>query len=87
MGKGATSALILTCLLTSAAWADDRQPAAKPDKKICRREEVIGSVIPARICLTKAEWDELAAHYDERDKGFLVRRSEARGIGTLKRGD
>ena len=56
MGKGATSALILTCLLTSAAWADDRQPAAKPDKKICRREEVIGSVIPARICLTKAEW-------------------------------
>ena len=77
-------AFLLMGLAASTAIAADKQPAAKPDKKICRREEVIGSVIPARVCLTKGEWDQLGAHYDERDKGFLARRSEARGIGTSK---
>lgn len=64
----------------SAASAADKEPSAKPDKKICRSEEVIGSIIPAHVCLTRAEWDKLAAHYDEQDKSFLVRRSEPRGV-------
>jgi hypothetical protein len=75
-----TLALGLLWLAGSAASAADKQPSAKPDRKICRSEEVIGSIIPAHVCLTKAEWDKLAAHYDEQDKGFLVRRSEPRGV-------
>ena len=87
MRTGSVCALGLLCLMGSAASAEDKQPPAKPDKKICRREEVIGSVIPAHICMTKAEWDQLAAHYDERDKSFLVRRSEAHGVGVLNKGE
>ena len=45
-------------------------PAAKPEKekKICRREETTGSIMPTRICHTKDEWvqiDEANAHAAE----------------------
>ena len=60
MRTGSLCVLGLLSLVGSAAFADDKPPSAKPDKKICRREEVIGSVIPAHICMTKAEWDQLA---------------------------
>ena len=86
MRTGSVCALGLLCLIGSAASAGDKQPASKPDKKICRREEVIGSVIPAHVCLTKAEWEQLAAHHDEQDKNFLMRRSEAHGAGKINGG-
>lgn len=85
MRIGHVFAFCSVLLIGSAARAEDKPQSPKPDKKICRREEVIGSIIPAHICMTKAEWDQLTAHYDERDKGFLVRRSEARGIGTINK--
>jgi hypothetical protein len=71
-------------IAATAAFAADKpaDPAAKPEKKICRREDVIGSIIPAHICLTRTEWDQLDAYYEERDKSFLLRKSEGRG--TLK---
>lgn len=72
--------------LAAPLSAADREAApAKPDRKICRREDVIGSIIPAHICLTRAEWAELDAHYAERDKSFLLRKSEGRG--TLRGAD
>lgn len=37
--------------------------AAKPvkEKKICRKEPVLGSSIPQSTCHTKAEWDQIDA--------------------------
>jgi len=53
------------------------QPAAPAkEKKICRHEDVLGSNIPARICLTKAEWAELFKHYEDVDQGFIERRKD-----------
>ncbi len=79
--------LLLAFALTLATAADPAQVQVQPQpakagKKICRREEVIGSIIPAHICLTRAEWSQLDSYYAERDKSFLLRRGEARG--TLK---
>jgi hypothetical protein len=55
-------------------------PSPKPDKKICRREDVIGSNIPAHICLTKAEWAQLNDYYEQRDQGFIDRRDQRQGV-------
>jgi len=41
---------------------------AEKEKKICRREETTGSIMPTRICHTKDEWvqiDEANAHAAE----------------------
>lgn len=51
-------------------------PAAA-DKKICKREKQIGSLVRAKkICRTKAEWDE-AAEQARQDVGEMQRTSRA----------
>lgn len=59
------SGLVVTAVLiaTSASAAADPPPAAKkpvdPQQKIvCKTEDFVGSMIPRRICKTKADWDE-----------------------------
>lgn len=55
-------------LVSSAAIADNAAPAAPaaPAKKdnsqkiICKTEEIVGSMIPKRVCMTRAEWDKMA---------------------------
>jgi len=44
---------------TVAAPAQPAAPAAKP-KKICRSENVLGSILPKHTCLTQQEWDARA---------------------------
>ena len=56
----------LLLAIAAPALASDKPPstAAQPgdgkDRLICRRENMIGSIIPNRrkMCLTKAEWDK-----------------------------
>ena len=31
-----------------------------PEKKVCRREQELGSIMPKRTCRTQAEWDAIA---------------------------
>ena len=33
--------------------------ATAPEKKICRKEQEIGSIMPKRTCRTQAEWDAI----------------------------
>lgn len=62
-------ALIMALGVTSipAAAQDDAQPQEKAEKKkkekkVCRTEKITGSLTRVnRICLTQAEWDEVAA--------------------------
>jgi hypothetical protein len=46
---------------TLPVFAANEEPKAETpaDKKICRREEVLGSVIPKRVCHTAAEWKQI----------------------------
>ena len=32
---------------------------AVPEKKVCRKVQEIGSIMPKRICRTQAEWDAI----------------------------
>lgn len=50
-------------MATHASAADDSQPAAKkpvdPQQKIiCKTEDFVGSLIPRRVCKTKADWEQ-----------------------------
>lgn len=70
---------ILTLALPAVAQANDptpaaAQPASAKAKKICRQEQVLGSIIPAHICLTKEEWQKLSSYYEERDQSLIERR-------------
>jgi len=77
--------LLTICLagMAAPALADDTAPPpAQPsapvkEKKICRHEDVLGSNIPARVCLTKTEWSELFKHYEDVDQGFIERRKDS----------
>ncbi|WP_010219068.1 hypothetical protein [Sphingomonas sp. PAMC 26621] len=60
--------LVLAAILLSSplvAHAADpavaAKPIADPDKKICRAEDVTGSLFPKRVCHTRAEWAEIGA--------------------------
>ncbi|MDG2533125.1 hypothetical protein P6144_05660 [Sphingomonas sp. HITSZ_GF] len=49
-------------MLVSAQDAPVQQvaaAAATPEKKICRSIVPVGTILPKRYCLTKAEWKEL----------------------------
>jgi hypothetical protein len=59
---------------TTAAPPPAQPDAVAKEKRICRHEQVLGSNIPARICLTKTQWAELFKHYEEVDQGFIERR-------------
>lgn len=52
------AAAILAVLTTPAfAQNNDATVAPKPEKKVCRRIEVTGSIIGSKaVCHTKAEW-------------------------------
>jgi len=39
--------------------AQTTTPVPKKEKKICRREEVTGSMFPKTTCHTKAEWSAI----------------------------
>lgn len=72
--------MLLALGLASAAPDQTHATVPKAEKRVCRHEDVIGSVIPARICLTRTEWEQLGDYYARRDQSFIDRRSERRGV-------
>ncbi|WP_242138371.1 MULTISPECIES: hypothetical protein [unclassified Sphingomonas] len=58
--------LLATLLLCAPITAQATEPqssdkTAEGDKKICRSEEVTGSLFPKRVCRSKAEWATISA--------------------------
>ncbi len=72
--------LISAILLSTAspvAVASAIADTPDAEKKICKREKQIGSLVRAKkICRTKAEWDE-AAEQARQDVGEMQRTSRA----------
>jgi hypothetical protein len=64
-------ALALPALTTAApVFAKDKEAKSEPtdkEKKICRREASTGSILPARICHTAAEWAQIDQANQDRD--------------------
>lgn len=74
-------AVVLWCLPMAAQAMDtagSTADAAK-EKKICRSEEVTGSIFTKRVCHTKAEWVALEA---ERERGAAALRNRRDGNGS-----
>jgi hypothetical protein len=70
---------ILSAILLSSASPTAMALADAPaaEKKICKREKQIGSMVRAKkICRTKAEWDEASAQARQ-DVGEMQRTSRA----------
>jgi hypothetical protein len=54
--------MMLVCAASATAAAPQSGEEPKKERKICRSEKVTGSLTRVnRICLTQAQWDELAA--------------------------
>jgi hypothetical protein len=60
--------LAVACAVPGALFAQAATPATAPaaaaekpakEKKMCRREEETGSIMPTRICHTKEEWVQI----------------------------
>jgi hypothetical protein len=52
----------LGMMVAGTAMAQDAAPTPPkpaPEKKLCRAEDVTGSIIPKRICHTKSEWESI----------------------------
>jgi hypothetical protein len=68
-----SAALLASASPTAVAAADK----ADADKKVCKREKQIGSMVRTKkICRTKAEWAEAAAQARQ-DMGEIQRTSRA----------
>ena len=63
---------------TASSGADD----APADKKICRREPVLGSIMPKRTCHTKSEWASIDAANNAAASDALSRRNGRTGTGS-----
>jgi hypothetical protein len=70
--------ILSAALLSSASpTAVTSATKADADKKICKREKQIGSMVRTKkICRTRAEWDEAAAQARQ-DMGEIQRTSRA----------
>ncbi|MBB5713639.1 hypothetical protein [Sphingomonas aerophila] len=55
---------------------------ATADKKICRREPVLGSIMPKRTCHTKSEWASIDAANSAAASDALSRRNGRMGAGS-----
>ena len=63
-------------LVSGVANADDPKPAKKDDsqKIVCKTEEFVGSMIPKRVCMSRADWERQA----QMDKDAIDPRGVAR---------
>jgi len=72
-----------SALVASAAVAgDNAEPKKTVDpslKVVCKTEEVVGSKIPKRICLTRQQWDQIK----DNAKEALEKREMWRGQKTI----
>lgn len=65
--------VLMTTLLASPALAQTGSSSTQsksadqkdPNKKICRHEEAVGSILGETVCHTRAEWDEIAHGSEE----------------------
>jgi predicted secreted protein len=80
--------LAALCAFSTALYAQAAPaPAAeKPvkEKKICRQEDVTGSIMMARTCHTKEEWAQIDAANSRNAQHALGRDGMPSGIAPIK---
>jgi hypothetical protein len=77
----ATASTDTNAVPTAASTAAAAPATPDPNKKICKTKTKTGSRFPERTCLTKAEWDYLAAQSSSMTSQIQVRAYQANGGG------
>lgn len=74
--------LPISCLMLMAAQgAPQEAPTAAPEKKVCRMLTTVGTIIPKRTCLTRAEWKQLFDASEHGNENYRDRTSIGCGRG------
>ena len=86
MRKLMTLAALCTVPGTLYAQPEPAAAAVKPvkEKKICRQEDVTGSIMMARTCHTKEEWAQIDAANSRNAQHTLGRDGLPTGISPTK---
>lgn len=63
-----TFALLTAIAAPLPVGAEEKARAPVKEKKICRRDEVVGTRLAPRICLTKDQWNARDAEQRERTR-------------------
>ena len=73
--------LAALCVASTALYAQAAPASEKPvkEKKICRQEDVTGSIMMARTCHTKEEWAQIDAANSRNAQHILGRDSSPTG--------
>lgn len=76
-------AAALAVAVSAPALAKDEDSEAAPkEKKICRTETITGSLVAKhRICMTKAEWDQMAAAAKKQMDDYTRKMGNREGAG------
>jgi len=77
--------MITMVSLLDAANAQERaqKPATDPDKKICRREQSLGSFVPKMVCHTRKEWGVIdGSNTSDAEAALAKRRVGMPGLNT-----
>jgi hypothetical protein len=80
----AAACLLSGSLLAQTTTPTPAAPAAPTvahvkEKKICRRQEVTGSIMPERVCHTSDEWAAIDEANRQNAQNFAAARRNARG--------
>ena len=75
------AALVAVLLMSAPALAEDAPaaPKAPKERKICRTDPTLGSIMPRRTCRTKAEWEAIDGANNTNAQNALDRRGPAGG--------
>lgn len=85
--KTIMSGMAVTLLMATAGCAstsaEGSELASAGDKEVCRRVDEMGSNLPKRICMSKAEWKVVDDATNEDARRFLDR-AGSRGSGLAE---
>lgn len=76
--------LLSFLLLVQAVPVADQPAPPAPAKKICKRSAETGSILPARICHTAAEWKQIDAANQDGALDLLRRRGTGMCNGSCR---
>lgn len=79
------AAFLLAVQVTAQPAPTAPAPAgsASSEKKVCRREDSLGTILSKRVCRTAAEWNAIDAENSRNAERFGANRNNSQGVGRV----
>lgn len=83
--------MIVAAFLLAAQATAQPVPATPPapaatapsEKKVCRREDSLGTILSKRVCRTAAEWSAIDTQNARNAERFGANRNNGQGVGRV----